>query len=53
MKVYAAHFSERAIYYRDVDYTLPCAILMGSEKDGVSQSGADLDVGDEVNLSVP
>jgi tRNA (guanosine-2'-O-)-methyltransferase len=42
MRVYAAHFSDRAIDYRNVDYTLPCAILMGSEKDGVSQAGADL-----------
>jgi len=42
MKVYAAHFSDRAIDYRDVDYTIPCAILMGAEKDGVSDVAADL-----------
>jgi tRNA (guanosine-2'-O-)-methyltransferase len=42
MKVYAAHFSDRAIDYRDVDYTVPCALLMGAEKHGVSDKGADL-----------
>ncbi|BBB28573.1 tRNA (guanosine(18)-2'-O)-methyltransferase TrmH [Neptunomonas japonica] len=42
MKVYAAHFSERAVDYRDVDYAIPCAILMGSEKEGVSQEAADM-----------
>ncbi|MEH6575441.1 MAG: tRNA (guanosine(18)-2'-O)-methyltransferase TrmH [Amphritea sp.] len=42
MKVYAAHFSERAVDYRSVDYTLPCAILMGAEKHGVSDEAADL-----------
>ena len=42
LKVYAAHFSDRAVDYRDVDYTLPCAILMGSEKEGVSDAAAEL-----------
>lgn len=42
MKVYAAHFSDRAIDYRDVDYTVPCAILMGAEKHGVSDEAAEL-----------
>ena len=42
MKIYAAHFSDRAIDYRDVDFTLPCALLMGAEKHGVSDEGADL-----------
>lgn len=42
MKVYAAHLSARAVDYRSVDYTLPCAILMGNEKDGVSQPAADM-----------
>ena len=40
MKVYAAHFSDRAVDYRDVDYTVPCAILMGAEKYGVSDQAA-------------
>lgn len=42
MKVYAAHFSARAVDYRTVDYTRPCAVLMGAEKEGVSQAAADL-----------
>ena len=42
MKVYAAHFSDRAIDYRSLDYTQPCAFLMGSEKEGVSDEAAAL-----------
>lgn len=39
-KVYAAHFSDRAVDFRDVDYTRPCAILLGNEKRGVSNEAA-------------
>ena len=39
--VYAAHLSDRAVDYRDVDYTKPTAILMGAEKDGVSAEAAE------------
>lgn len=42
MKVVAAHFTERAIDYREYDYTQPCAILMGAEKQGVSEEAAAL-----------
>lgn len=42
MKVYAAHFSDRAIDFRSVDYTQPTCILMGAERDGVSDIGAEL-----------
>ncbi|MCV6589817.1 MAG: tRNA (guanosine(18)-2'-O)-methyltransferase TrmH [Marinobacterium sp.] len=41
MQIYAAHFSPRAVDYRQVDYTLPCAILMGAEKYGVSDQAAE------------
>ena len=41
-KVLAAHFSERAVDFRAIDYTQPTAILVGSEKYGVSQEAADL-----------
>ena len=41
-QVYAAHFSARAIDYRQVDYTQPTAILLGTEKFGVSDEAADL-----------
>ena len=36
-KIYAAHLSENAVNYVDVDYTQPTAILLGTEKWGVSQ----------------
>ena len=41
-KVYAAHFSERARPYHELDFTVPCALLMGAEKYGVSETGAHL-----------
>jgi tRNA (guanosine-2'-O-)-methyltransferase len=41
-KVYAAHLSDDAVDYRDVDYTIPCAILVGNEKQGVSDAAAKL-----------
>ncbi|MGV2827819.1 tRNA (guanosine(18)-2'-O)-methyltransferase TrmH [Myxosarcina sp. GI1(2024)] len=40
--VYAAHFSEGAIDYRQVDYTKPTAILMGTERWGVTETAAEL-----------
>lgn len=42
MKVCAACFTDRAIDYRQYDFTQPTAILMGNEKDGVSQAAAAL-----------
>lgn len=41
-QVLAAHFSERAVDYRQVDYTRPTCILLGTEKWGVSLEAADL-----------
>jgi len=41
-KVYAAHLSDVAVDYRQVDYTQPTAILLGTEKWGVTQDAADL-----------
>ncbi len=41
-RVYAAHLSDRAIDYRQVDYTRPTAILLGTEKWGVTEEAADL-----------
>ncbi|WP_435101567.1 tRNA (guanosine(18)-2'-O)-methyltransferase TrmH [Arhodomonas sp. AD133] len=42
LKVYAAHLSERAVDFRSVDYTRPCAVLLGAELHGVSAQGAEL-----------
>ena len=36
-KIYAAHLSSSSIDYREVDFTRPCALLMGNEKRGVSE----------------
>jgi tRNA (guanosine-2'-O-)-methyltransferase len=41
-QVLAAHFSDAAVDFRTIDYTKPTAILVGSEKFGVSQEAADL-----------
>lgn len=42
MQIHAAHLSATAMDYRTVDYTRPCAILMGNEKDGVTAEAAEL-----------
>ncbi len=42
MQVLAAHFTDRAIDYREVDYTKPTALILGNEKDGVSQRAGSL-----------
>ncbi len=42
VQLLAAHFSESAQDYRDVDYTKPTCILMGNEKRGVSDEAEAL-----------
>ena len=41
-KIIAAHMSPKARDYREIDYTVPVAIVLGSELVGVSESTADL-----------
>lgn len=41
MQVLAAHFSDRAIDFRRVDYTQPTCVLLGAEKYGVTEQAAD------------
>ena len=41
-KIYAAHLSDHAVDYREIDYTQPTAILMGAERWGVSDTAAEL-----------
>jgi tRNA (guanosine-2'-O-)-methyltransferase len=41
MKVCVAHFSDRAMDFRDYDYTQPTALLMGAEKVGVSAAASE------------
>jgi tRNA (guanosine-2'-O-)-methyltransferase len=42
MQLFAAHFSDKALDFRDVDYTKPSCILFGNEKWGVSEQAAEL-----------
>ena len=39
-QILAAHFSERAVDFRKIDYTQPTVLLVGSEKFGVSAEAA-------------
>lgn len=39
MQVLATNFSSTAIDFRDVDYTKPTVVIMGNERDGVSDEG--------------
>ncbi|MDZ7705947.1 MAG: tRNA (guanosine(18)-2'-O)-methyltransferase TrmH [Trueperaceae bacterium] len=41
MQLLAAHLSEQACDYRDVDYTRPTCILFGNEKEGISAEAAE------------
>jgi tRNA (guanosine-2'-O-)-methyltransferase len=40
--VFAAHFTDKAIDYKTIDYTKPTAILFGAERWGVSEEAANL-----------
>ncbi|MET4693079.1 tRNA (guanosine(18)-2'-O)-methyltransferase TrmH [Endozoicomonas lisbonensis] len=40
--IVAAHFSEQAIPYHEVDFTQPCALMLGAEKRGISSEAAAL-----------
>lgn len=41
-QVVAATFSERAVDYRTIDFTQPCALLLGAELEGVSAEAAEM-----------
>ncbi|MCC5811883.1 MAG: tRNA (guanosine(18)-2'-O)-methyltransferase TrmH [Ectothiorhodospiraceae bacterium] len=40
-RLYAAHWSERAVDFRVADYTRPCAILLGRELEGMPEEAAE------------
>ncbi|TGN40029.1 tRNA (guanosine(18)-2'-O)-methyltransferase TrmH [Marinobacter confluentis] len=40
-KLYAAQLSDRAIDFREADFTVPCTVILGNEVDGVSDNAAD------------
>ncbi|MGV2990273.1 tRNA (guanosine(18)-2'-O)-methyltransferase TrmH [Vibrio sp. E150_011] len=47
MQVLATNLSDKAVDFREIDYTKPTAIILGGEKDGISSSalnGADQDI---------
>ncbi len=48
-KLYAAHFSDQAVDFRESDYTQPTAIIMGTEKFGVSDEALEM-VDQEVQI---
>ena len=39
-QILAAHFSEDATQFREIDYTIPTAIVVGSELEGMSEEAA-------------
>lgn len=50
MRLFAAAWSDRAVSYRDVDYTQPFALVMGAEKYGLSETA--MTAADE-HLTIP
>ena len=49
-QVVAAHFSDTAIDFRQIDYSVPTAVLLGAERDGVSDSACELA---DVHITIP
>lgn len=50
MQILAAHFSDRAVDFREIDYTKPTVVLVGSEKFGVSEQAAEIA---DQHISIP
>lgn len=50
MRIVAAHLDENAVDYREIDFTVPTAIVLGAELEGVSAAGLDLA---DVRASIP
>ncbi|MNO94053.1 tRNA (guanosine(18)-2'-O)-methyltransferase [compost metagenome] len=42
MQILATHLSDKAVDFREIDYTRPTCILMGQEKTGITQEALDL-----------
>ncbi|TGN36199.1 tRNA (guanosine(18)-2'-O)-methyltransferase TrmH, partial [Klebsiella oxytoca] len=42
MQILATHLSDKAVDFREIDYTRPTCILMGQEKTGITQQALDL-----------
>ncbi len=50
VQIVAAHLSKEAVDFHDVDYSIPTAVLLGAEKEGVSESAGDLA---DVHITIP
>ncbi len=50
MQVVAAHLASDAVDFREVDYTLPTAVLLGAERRGISADGEQMA---DVCITVP
>lgn len=42
MQILATHLSDKAVDFREIDYTCPTCILMGQEKTGITREALDL-----------
>ncbi|MFY3757922.1 tRNA (guanosine(18)-2'-O)-methyltransferase TrmH, partial [Escherichia coli] len=42
MQILATHLSDRAVDFRDIDYTRPTCILLGQEKTGITEEALQL-----------
>lgn len=42
MQILATHLSDKAVDFREIDYTRPTCILMGQEKTGITRQALDL-----------
>ncbi|CCG85409.1 tRNA (guanosine(18)-2'-O)-methyltransferase TrmH [Erwinia piriflorinigrans] len=42
MQILATHLSDKAVDFREIDYTRPTCILMGQEKTGITQEALEL-----------
>ncbi|MCP3907543.1 MAG: tRNA (guanosine(18)-2'-O)-methyltransferase TrmH [Oceanicoccus sp.] len=49
-QIVAAHLSRQAVDYHEVDFTKPTALLMGAEKDGISDEASALA---DIHVTVP
>jgi tRNA (guanosine-2'-O-)-methyltransferase len=49
-QIVATHLSAQAVDFHDVDYTKPTALLLGSEKKGISEDAGDLA---DVHVTIP
>ncbi|MCK4665231.1 hypothetical protein KAU33_00680, partial [Candidatus Dependentiae bacterium] len=42
LKIYATGFTKEAVPFLEVDFTIPCAIILGNEHEGVSKFAQEI-----------